>query len=923
MNLKVRWLLVVLLVFSLIVSPQKSGSALAYSPLFERAEKLFNGEATAETDSIALTYYNKIIHNVSLSSETCILLYNSYERSGILKQELQSDSREALTDFYHALFIYHTYKLSDSLVYRLFLSIGNTHYASGIFDSSLYYFNRAEKIIEEFPHAGYAEDLYNSVGALYSEQGNYRQSTFYFQRALDIVRATRPELKEAQFAMSANIAASLRLLGNLDSAIVLYRNLLNSGKKSDPVLTNLAKIYLEKNNPDSALFFLKKMTRQNPVFEPLYLNTLGLVYLQKNKLKNAEELFNKSYAYYKQKSKKFKNAYFGTTCKYLGDLKMQEKKFQEALTFYQQAIIQLKIDYNDSNFLHNPENFIGDFASFELFKTLAAKANCFTEFFQFSPKKSLFDAAKHTYESAFKLAEYIKRSADNDEARLFLSDDVVTAYREAVNFVLEKYKISKEAYLINAALEWVGRSRATSLTIALNENRIKKFSDIPDSLLQKEKRIQVNISRLRAALINSYDSAYQSKIDSKINEAEVNLQQLLASYKNYPKYYQEKFKEDSFSIRNIQSYLNSKTAVVCYYERNKSLAAFVIRRDDIHLTELSNPSLMKNCIERFVSTLQSADDSGSRDDSLSFCLYNQLVNPLQLDLESIQSLIVIPDHFLINLPFESLQKEDGNYLIEDLDFTYQYALPFVSTSTNSKGVALAFAPFADYKSKQNQLPALPYSKAEVETFAPDQKIINESASKKAFLFKFPNANTIHLATHAFVNYQNPQASYISFYPEVIDSSSKLYADEISTMDLSKTNLVFLSACETAGGKVSQSEGSLSLSRAFTLAGCKNIVTSLWKAADEPTAYLSNKLYAYLDKGHTYAHSLRLAKMDLLRDPSMSQYHHPKYWSHLILVGTIPIQNHSLLLRIISICLAIAAGVLLLIFQRKRRPIHWI
>ncbi|MDX5478916.1 MAG: CHAT domain-containing protein, partial [Cyclobacteriaceae bacterium] len=76
-------------------------------------------------------------------------------------------------------------------------------------------------------------------------------------------------------------------------------------------------------------------------------------------------------------------------------------------------------------------------------------------------------------------------------------------------------------------------------------------------------------------------------------------------------------------------------------------------------------------------------------------------------------------------------------------------------------------------------------------------------------------------------------------------------------------------------------------RAFMLAGCQNIISSLWKAEDRATAYITAEFYKYLENGNSYSESLRKAKLALLSDPQMAQYQHPVFWSHLVLVGDIP------------------------------------
>jgi CHAT domain-containing protein len=95
-------------------------------------------------------------------------------------------------------------------------------------------------------------------------------------------------------------------------------------------------------------------------------------------------------------------------------------------------------------------------------------------------------------------------------------------------------------------------------------------------------------------------------------------------------------------------------------------------------------------------------------------------------------------------------------------------------------------------------------------------------------------------------------------------------------------LVVLSACETGLGKVASGEGILGFSRAFLLAGARNLLLSLWQVNDTSTTELMTRFYTYhLIKERSLADALRRAKLDLIGN---SQTAHPFFWAGFVLSG---------------------------------------
>jgi CHAT domain-containing protein len=103
------------------------------------------------------------------------------------------------------------------------------------------------------------------------------------------------------------------------------------------------------------------------------------------------------------------------------------------------------------------------------------------------------------------------------------------------------------------------------------------------------------------------------------------------------------------------------------------------------------------------------------------------------------------------------------------------------------------------------------------------------------------------------------------------------AYEISQLNLSNTELVVLSACETALGDVKGSEGVFGLQRAFKMAGVKKMLVSLWKIPDKETAELMTSFYTYWMKGKTINDAFTQAQADMRKKYS------PFYWAAFVLV----------------------------------------
>jgi CHAT domain-containing protein len=112
----------------------------------------------------------------------------------------------------------------------------------------------------------------------------------------------------------------------------------------------------------------------------------------------------------------------------------------------------------------------------------------------------------------------------------------------------------------------------------------------------------------------------------------------------------------------------------------------------------------------------------------------------------------------------------------------------------------------------------------------------------------------------------------------------LTALEITGMNLHGTELVVLSACDTALGTVQNGEGVFGLRRAFSIAGAKNLLMSLWAVDDEVTADQMKAFYQNL-RTRPAADALRQAQLETIRRlKARDGVANPGLWAPFILQG---------------------------------------
>ncbi|MDR0506940.1 MAG: CHAT domain-containing protein [Dysgonamonadaceae bacterium] len=116
-------------------------------------------------------------------------------------------------------------------------------------------------------------------------------------------------------------------------------------------------------------------------------------------------------------------------------------------------------------------------------------------------------------------------------------------------------------------------------------------------------------------------------------------------------------------------------------------------------------------------------------------------------------------------------------------------------------------------------------------------------------------------------------------PENNADDGILTSYEVSNLNLSNTELVVLSACETGLGDIVGSEGVYGMQRAFRLAGAKSILVSLWKVPDKETRELMTEFYVQLSHGNSFYQSFSTAR----RKMRTAYPEQPEKWAGFVFI----------------------------------------
>ena len=307
--------------------------------------------------------------------------------------------------------------------------------------------------------------------------------------------------------------------------------------------------------------------------------------------------------------------------------------------------------------------------------------------------------------------------------------------------------------------------------------------------------------------------------------------------------------------------------------------------------------------------------------------YQAFINPIENFInDDINTLTLIPDGYLFELPFETFTNEDGEYLIENYNINYCNSFSllmednFKSNNSETKILAIGNPNYDDEVKKikfntkfaldrsinkklldgesiADEMSALikfkwaplPGTQTEIDLikkmFNLTKTLTKKKATEKNLMEMSQSSelldyNIIHFACHGFYNDDRPALSslILSIDRETTNQQEGfLTLAEISQLKLN-ADLINLSACETSKGENYTIEGIDGFIQAFFNAGAKSVLSTLWNIEDQSAQIFMAEFYKNFKESNDYTQALNQTKKNFINGNFGEEYKHPKFWS---------------------------------------------
>lgn len=800
-------------------------------------------------------------------------------------------------------------------------NIGGIYYLLGSYEQALEYQLRGLKLSEELGDKQGIAVALNNVGAVYLIQGDYARSLEMRQKSLKMREESGDKSGIAQALTSMGLV--YYELGNYQQALDVYQRGLQLsneiGRKAltAGILTNIGDVYYAEGDFAQAREFLQKSLKmyQETGDKPgiaASLNNLGSVYNDQGDYTHALESLQQAYTLAEELGYEH---VIGSTLTNIAHTYQYQGEYQKSLDYASRAVTLSRQSNNTA----------------VLWQALTAAGNAHVALKQ-------YNFARQSFADAISLIEKLREQiAGGERGQQRFFESKVSPYYAMIDLLIKQQDQTQ-------ALFYAERAKGRVLLDVLSNGRVNITKAMTSEELARDrtltseiKVLNTQISRLQSAS----DSAELSRLTARLEKARLEYEAFQVNlYAAHPELKVQRGEAHTLSLNEAAKLLpDDKTALLEYVVGDNNSYLFVLTKAPrqnsaqpvtlkVYPLNLKAGALAQQS-ENFRRRIAERDLTVK---APAQQLYDLLIMPAEKQLQGVSQLIIVPDGPLWEMPFQALHRGQKGYLLESYAVSYVHSFSvLLEMYRKEAGVSLARSGPRPTGAQTVRTSASPPNKSQPELLALGNPVLNKETVAKDGLWRggevlrpLPDAerevNTLgklygltrskiltgdkateeevkaeagkypllHFATHSILDDRNPMYSRIllSYAGDSAQEDGLLEAWELMKLDLN-AEMIVLSACQTARGRVGAGEGMIGMSWALFVAGSPTVIVSQWKVDSARTTDLMLEFHQNLlrrksgnQPAMTKAEALREAALKLLH----GQYNHPAYWAGFVLIG---------------------------------------
>jgi len=803
-------------------------------------------------------------------------------------------------------------------------------YSEGSADTLLKYLDRLvflEKARKGSPNR--VSNLLQGYPEIYMQKGDFELALAYAIQGVQYAKENRSQVSSRYYAEAQyELVKTLYLKKDFDKA-------LEVGLKAMPLVESIPRqqmpeyyafnnliglAYIQIGDYNTALSYLEKAAsiptdaasifdREDQLeFKAKVLINLALCYNTLGQTKRGKNLLDKSLKEMTDliapPSPNLHNNYEN-----LGDFYQANGQWSSALIAYDSALRNGLASYKESIDQFPDRDNLGSSFSYSDLRTLGKKARVMRNVgIQSDSSQKMLTGSLEYVQRTHELLMENRESFLATQGKLYLSENFKSLYETGLEVCFDLYSITGDRSYFDLARKFAKQSKAIlfleqSQEFDLVNNNILP-QEIKESFFESKRRIEILESSFNDLIGNAMTSDSVIRLNEELLEARSESNGI----KNDIDRELEKYSQDETSVvtrvSNAEELkVRSGNVVIEFFYGSRNIYVLAKSSSNVSFHKVELTDEIFKSIGNVVECVSKAPNIDSLSAGLksfstsSYLIYQSLLEPVLKGLQGdLNHLIVVPDEFLSQLPFEVLLQEEAmagqgfkglDYLIKDYSIQYHLSSQLIKeelTKPNAKKelLGIGYKEFTSSKIRSGY-GSLPGTERELNFLKSSIKgnyLIGETGTKDDFLNLAREYDVLHLAVHGKSDQNKRYESSLVFNggDQNILNTNDLYLAGL------RARLAVLSACESGAGVMNTGEGTFSIARGFSLVGVPSIVMSLWKVNDRVTSDLMMDMYkGFINEGQPINEALRSSKLNYL-DNSDEYSAHPYYWAAFLHLG---------------------------------------